>query len=210
MSYQQQRAFANSFDKEFINHAGDFIYANRLLEIQTRLSTAREDQRLGMDAISSFDNITWAFRVRKSSAASYYNNEFTLRYREFDKLLDGHYANYMLYGLEDKANPLQLSKVKLIDMNLAAEQINADEDLKDRILATEISYSANQNSFLCMKYSFFSPSIVIDEAILTRQACLASPYSGLSTPNLSNGIGEQVRPPRIASTVPSWLIPALQ
>jgi len=184
MSYIQQRSWADSFNDQLKIEAGEFIYANRLLQLETRLSSIHEDQRMGKDAVTSCHPISWAFRCRRSSAERYYENEFTLRYREFDKLLDGHYANYMLYGLEDKANPLQLSKVKLIDMNLAAEQINNSEELKDRILATEISYSENQNSFLCMKYSFFSPSIIIDEAILTRQACLASPYSGLSTPNL--------------------------
>lgn len=191
MSYIQQRSWADSFNDQLKIEAGEFIYANRLLDIQTRLGTQNEDMRLGVDAVSSFDNITWAYRVRKSGASAYFNNEFTLRYREFDKLLDGNFAQYMIYALEDKANPLQLHKVKLIDMNLAAEQINADEDLKDKILATEISYSANQNSFLCMKYSFFSPSIVIDEAIL-------SPFNRLSDGNLGEGMGEYSKPARIA------------
>lgn len=198
MSYIQQRSWADSFNGQLTTSAEDFIYSNRLLDIQTRMSTANEDQRLGIDAVSSFDNITWAFRVRAAKAYKYWANEFTLRYRELDKVCAGTYADYLIYGLEDANNPLMLSKVKLLDIRSVAKQLNKDEDLKDRVLGTEVTYNSSQNSFLCLRYSWFPEPIVIDEAIL-------SPYNSLSDDSLGVGIGEYGKPARIALKQPSWV-----
>lgn len=197
MSYQIQRAYADSFNQQLSSSAEEFIYSQRLLELETRLSTKLEDQRQGTDAVTSANPITWAYRVRKPSAERYFHQEATLRYREFDKLLSGSYADYMIYGLEDQDSPLKLAKVKLLDMNLAAQQIRDDENLKDKILATEVSYSGSQNSFLCLRYSYFPEPIEIQQLDLR-------PFGGLSASYPSQPIAEYSKAPRISLKPPSW------
>jgi hypothetical protein len=153
--------------------AGEFVYRKRLAKFKYTESSVEVDRNEGIDVFCEAESgIAFAYRVVRSSRSGFFDTDFTVRYTnsmqglpsEWEKILEGCYASYMIVGLQHPEDALELSKAKLIDVDLLRFQVQEFEGLRQRLEATAIEVRGEPGKFfLALPYGEFPDNVVIDE-----------------------------------------------
>lgn len=115
--YQKQRARSDEYIPAMNKMAGEIMVLNNLLPIYFVNPTVAEDQREGIDMHVITDKVTLAYRTRSSRYKNFYLEAFTLRNpTELKKVIEGAYADYLLYAVTHPKNPGELESGILINM----------------------------------------------------------------------------------------------
>lgn len=173
MTYQADRQFSDTMLPALNDAAKELVYRNRLANLTFTEAPVEIDQNDGIDMFCEMESkIVFAYRVSRNNRINFFLSDFTVRYTnqregslsEWEKMLSGRYASYMLAGIQHEDVLDQLQRVILIDVNAMREQVLSNPALKAQIESMKKENGSEPGKFfLPIPYKIFTPSIIIDQ-----------------------------------------------
>lgn len=162
-----QKRWADRYHEEIQFHLTEWAWNLRLAKMNVIPAPLEADRQQGQDYIATFNDVSFAARVRRWQHRYYFGEDFTFRYKnrygidtEWQKLLTGKHPPY--YGIFLVGEDEHVRHGKLLDLTKVHNELVSRPDLLAKALSSVRHNGSEQaKEFLALRYDWFD-DIVID------------------------------------------------